>query len=68
LQTEKDFAFISNEKFYYKELVQKILEAVEVDARSQLEQANTVVRKVFKLLELKNISLFEAFVHFDVNV
>lgn len=58
---------MKSEKINYRVFTKKLMEAVEQHGRSHLEAANDLIRKVAKILKLKQVSLFEAFVYFDVN-
>lgn len=42
---------MSEEKIDYKDLCKKVLDAVEMQAKSSVEQANDLLRKLYKLLE-----------------
>ncbi|EAR94381.2 EF hand protein (macronuclear) [Tetrahymena thermophila SB210] len=64
---EIDQAQIADEKIDYKELCKKILAAVEMQAKSSQEITNDLLRKLYKILEQKRVTLFEAFAYFDVN-
>lgn len=54
-------------KIYYREFVKRVQEEVEINSKSQIERTNELFRKLIKILKMKDLSLFEAFVLFDVN-
>lgn len=56
-----------NDKINIKEFVFKVLEAVNIHAKSAIESNSELFRKVAKLLKMKKISLFEAFLYMDIN-
>lgn len=58
---------VMNDKIYIREFTKKILEAVNIHAKTAMETNNELLRKVAKLIKLKNISLFETFLYMDVN-
>lgn len=56
-----------NDKIRIREFVHKVLEAVNIHAKSAIDSNNELFRKVAKLLKMKKISLFEAFLYMDIN-
>ena len=56
-----------SDKIDYKLFTERIYTIAERNSKTDLEITNELFRKVFRLFSLKNISLFEAFVYFDVN-
>lgn len=56
-----------NFKIEYREFAQRIYDEIENNAKLAIEGSFEVLRKVFMLIKLKSLSLYEAFVYFDVN-
>lgn len=67
LEDEYDITAISDEKIDYKELCKRVLLAIDQQAKGVIESTDDLLRKFIRLLEAKKVTLFEAFVHFDVN-
>lgn len=55
------------EKLDYRLFTKRLLEITDKNSKTELELTNELFRKVYRLFSLKNISLFEAFVYFDIN-
>ena len=56
-----------NFKISYQEFTDKIYEEIENNSKLAIDSSFEVLRKIHMLLKLKRLSLFEAFVYFDVN-
>jgi hypothetical protein len=58
---------LENERIDYRVLSRRVMLAVEAHSKQIGEQNNTLFRKIRRLLQQRNVSLFEAFAFMDTN-
>lgn len=56
-----------NFRIDYNEFVRRIYEEVENNSQTMIQGAYQILRKVYNMTRIKEFTLFEAFVYFDVN-